>query len=502
MRNRFAILCLLLFCFSSAVMSQPPAFISPTNDAVHSTLHLRYQQYKEHSIKDRRFKQTDIIPLIERLQKDPLFLVNRVGKSVEGRNIYLVKLGRGQKKVLMWSQMHGNEPTATMALMDIFNFFRQKDDLTQWKNELLDSLTIYFIPMLNPDGVERFERRNALDIDLNRDAVRLQSPEAQILKRIHDQVQPDFAFNLHDQTTQYSAGRCSSAATLSFLAPSFNYAKDINKNRFKAMQVVSHLNKVLQTYIPRQVARYSDDYEPRAFGDNMQKWGTSAILIEAGGYAQDYEKQYNRQLHFVTLLQACETIAKMSYQTETLEDYYRIPQNEKTLFHLLLRNVVVDKEGKDYLLDIAFKSYEAEYNQFRNFYFYNQIEDLGDLSVFHGYQELDANGLRAVPGLLYPHIFDNVDDLKYLDMLSILKQGYTNVKLREVPNDNRYHQLPIRLSSISRNITNKIELHRSSNFLLQAEDGTYRYAVVNGFLFDLQEGNKGAYKMPSEGVSR
>lgn len=502
MPMRFIILCLLLLSICSTVIAQELNFIAPSEDQIHSTLHQRYQQYKEHTIKNRRFKQADIIPLLERLAKDPLFELSRIGKSVEGRNIHLVKLGHGQKKILMWSQMHGNEPTATMALMDIFNFFRQKDDLSQWKSELLDSLTIYFIPMLNPDGVERFERRNALDIDLNRDAVRLQSPEAQILKQIHDQIQPDFAFNLHDQTTQYSAGRCSSAATLAFLAPSFNYAKDINENRFKAMQVVSHLNKVLQTYIPRQVARYSDDYEPRAFGDNMQKWGTSAILIEAGGYLQDYEKQYNRQLHFVTLLQACETIARGSYRSETLEDYEAIPENEKTLFHLLLRNVVVKKEGKDYLLDIAFKSYEAEYNQFREYYFYNQIEDLGDLSIFHGYHELNTEGMRAVPGLLYPHIFDNVDDLKYLDMLGILKQGYTNVKLREVPNDNRYHQLPIRLTSISRNITNKIELHRSSNFLLQAKDGTFHYAVVNGFLFDLKEADKGIYTMPSDGVSR
>jgi len=499
---RFVILLSLYFSTLTFAQSPSPAFIAPTNSFVHKTLHDRYQQYKERSINSRRFKQVDIIPLIDRLKQNSLFAVDIAGQSVEGRNIYLVKLGNGNKKVLMWSQMHGNEPTATMALVDIFNFFRQMDDLSYWKEELLDSLTLYFIPMLNPDGAERFERRNALDIDLNRDALRLQSPESQILKKVHDQVQPDFAFNLHDQTTQYSAGRCSAAATLSFLAPSYNYANDINTNRFEAMQVISNLNKTLQNYIPRQVARYDDEYEPRAFGDNMQKWGTSAILIEAGGYPQDYEKQYNRQLHFVTLLQACETIATGSYQNEKIDGYVSIPENEKTLFHLLLRNVVLEKEGKDYLMDIAFKSYEAEYNQFRDYYFYNQIEDMGDLSIFHGYQELDTKGLRAVPGLSYPHVYDNVEGLKYLDMLGILKQGYTNIKLREVPNDNRYHQLPIRLTSVTRNVTNKITLHRSANFLLQADNGTFHYAVVNGFLFDLQQEDKKLYSIPMKNYSR
>ncbi len=496
---------LWLICYSiygSPLYAQKPVTIGPSHSVVHEDLFAHHYQYKEHSIQNKRFKQADIIELIERLRKYPLFSVNVIGQSVEGRSIYMVKLGTGKKKILMWSQMHGNEPTATMAIMDIFNFFRMRDDLNHWKRNLLDSVSLYFIPMLNPDGAERFERRNALGIDLNRDAVRLQSPEAQILKRIHDEIQPDFAFNLHDQTNQYSAGRCGSAATMAFLAPPYNYAKTNNVNRLEAMQVISSIGKVMQNYIPQQVARYSDDYEPRAFGDNMQRWGTSAILIEAGGYLEDYEKQFNRRLHFVGLLQACETIALEEYRNETLEDYYTIPENEKTLFHLLVRNVVMERGGKDYLVDIGFKSYEAEYNRFRDYYFYNQIEDIGDLSIYHGYQELDAKGLKVVPGRLYPHVFEKPRDLQHLDLLRVLKQGYTNIKLRDIPNDKRYHQLPIRLTSIGRSVTNNIELNRSSNFLLQAEDRTFRYAVVNGFLFDLQQTDKNLYSLPKEAGSR
>lgn len=60
--------------------------------------------------------------------------------------------------------------------------------------------------MLNPDGAELFVRRNAQQIDINRDAIYLQSPEARILKSVRDSLQPDFGFNLHDQHKYHAAG--------------------------------------------------------------------------------------------------------------------------------------------------------------------------------------------------------------------------------------------------------------------------------------------------------
>ena len=74
------------------------------------------------------------------------------------------------------------------------------------------------------------------------------------------------------------------------------------------MQLISAMNAILQKHIPNKVARYSDEFEPRAFGDNIQKWGTSTILIESGGLDKDREKQYLRKLHFVILLYAFQAI--------------------------------------------------------------------------------------------------------------------------------------------------------------------------------------------------
>ncbi|MGB3585819.1 MAG: M14 family zinc carboxypeptidase, partial [Tunicatimonas sp.] len=239
------------------------------------TAYQSHEQYKETSIMHRRFKHSDVEPLLLKLQEHPIFEVTPLGQSIEGRTIYDVSFGSGETTVLLWSQMHGDETTATMAGLDLFNFFGQNDELDPLREQILSKLNIHFVPMLNPDGAEQFQRQNALDIDLNRDALRLQSPESQILKHLRDSLQAEFGFNLHDQSVYYTAGTNPKPATISFLAPAYNYEKKVNDVRKQALQLIVLLNDAIQTFIPGQVGRYNDDFEPRAFGDNMQKWGTS-----------------------------------------------------------------------------------------------------------------------------------------------------------------------------------------------------------------------------------
>lgn len=87
-----------------------------------------------------------------------------------GHDIYSFSVGRGSEKVLLWTQMHGNEPTATGAVFDIFNFLNNPGPFTGFADSLLDKFQLMFIPMLNPDGALLYRRTNAMDIDLNRDA--------------------------------------------------------------------------------------------------------------------------------------------------------------------------------------------------------------------------------------------------------------------------------------------------------------------------------------------
>ena len=440
-----------------------------------------YPDYIENSLKHRRIKHADIIPLIAKLKDNDRFKVQKVGESIEGRDLFLISTGEGDIDVFLWSQMHGDESTATMALFDIFNFLNSERFAVENK-DLLSRLNLHFLPMLNPDGAEVFQRRNALGIDVNRDALRLQSPEAKTLKRIRDSLDADFGFNLHDQSKYYNAETTDKPATISFLAPAYNYEKEVNEVRGNAMKLIVSMNRDLQQFIPGQVAKYNDDFEPRAFGDNIQKWGTSAILIESGGNFNDPEKQEIRKLNFVTILSALRSISNASYEKETLEDYQKIPENDSKLFDLKLTGLEYDLHGEKYILDLGINHHEVPSGN--SYYYRSQIADQGDLSTNFGYSGLDLSGYKILFGKIHPKIFNTVSEVEKLEPGSILSQGYSYVRVRTLPGKKNFINLPVNIVRENFKTPTRINVGGNPNFFL-SKNGNIRYAIINGFLIDL-----------------
>ncbi|MDJ1466379.1 M14 family zinc carboxypeptidase [Xanthocytophaga flava] len=446
----------------------------------HQQLFDNYSRYYESRVKYRRFKHQDLVVLLDKFKKNNILSNSITGKSYQKRDIYLLKAGTGKTKILLWSQMHGDEATATMALLDIFNFLTANDELNTFREKILSETTVYFVPMLNPDGAEPFERRTAQCIDMNRDALQLQTPEAKLLKQLQHDLKPDFGFNLHDQNTHYTAGATRNPATITFLAPPIDAQNTINDVRKRAIQLIVQLNQHIQTFIPNQVGRWSDEYEPRAFGENMQKWGTSTILVESGGYPNDPEKQFIRKLNFIVLLDAFYQIATQSYQNEKLEPYASIPPNEKRLFDLLIKNVKV----KDSVVDIGIIHNETTVGS--SFYYSGQIYDWGDLSVFYGYEELNGQKLQVKEGKLYPQKLSVIDDVARLPIAELLQQGYLAVQVDQItPEQRTTHTLPIHIISAKEDFNSKIGEGKEANFFL-TENGKIRYAVVNGFLHKVE----------------
>ena len=138
------------------------------------------------------------------------------------------RVGTGPIRVLLWSQMHGDEPTATSALFDLFEYLRRHRDEPVRPANPARQLTLHVVPMLNPDGAERFQRRNAQGIDINRDALRLQTPEGRVLKALRDRLNPRVGFNLHNQSWRTSVGDPPKPASISLLSVAYDEARTEN----------------------------------------------------------------------------------------------------------------------------------------------------------------------------------------------------------------------------------------------------------------------------------
>ncbi|TVP48658.1 MAG: peptidase M14 [Mongoliibacter sp.] len=439
-----------------------------------------YEKYKEESVSQRRFKHAEVMPLIRDRANDD-FQVEEIGKSVEGRSIFQMTWGNGPTKVMLWSQMHGNESTATMALFDLSNFIEGKDDdYDELRTFLKNELTIRFIPIVNPDGMDRWIRRNALDIDLNRDAISLASPEAVLLKNARDSFSPEFGFNLHDQSTFYTVGDTEKPATISVLAPAFNYETEVNDVRKRAMQVIAGMNELLQEVVPGHVGKYNDAFEPRAFGDNIQKWGTSTILIESGGFPNDPEKQEIRKLNFLAMLHALQQIANESYGKYSLETYYAIPDNSFRLMDVIIRNLQLSKGVFQYKADIGIKRKESDVKG--DFYVTGSIDDMGDLSIFYGYEELDASGFEIVQGKVFEETFESSDAISKEKSFELLREGFLAIKVKE---GDELHGLPLLVLKNQTEIPEMISIGNAPNFFL-AKDGELKFALVNGYLINLE----------------
>lgn len=266
------------------------------------------------------------------------FQIQTIGKSVRNESIKNITFGYGPRRILIWSQMHGNESTTTKALVDLLQYLQQGSEAAM---EIADTCTLSIIPILNPDGAKAYTRVNANKKDLNRDAQDLSQPESRVLQSLYNAFEPHFCFNLHDQRTIFNVGTTNKPATVSFLAPAFNEGRTNSPSRKKSMQLIVAMNTDLQELIPGHVGRYDDGFNPNCVGDAFQMKETPTILFEAGHYPGDYEREKTREFIFYALLKGVTAIANDSVKDFTLETYLSIPENGKQFVDVLVRNATL-----------------------------------------------------------------------------------------------------------------------------------------------------------------
>lgn len=356
-------------------------------------------QHERALLSNRYITNQHIEPLLKNL--DESFLVSVVGQSVLNRPIYNIKVGFGETKILIWSQMHGNESTTTKAIFDFLLFLKSKSNLAQ---TILQSCTLNIIPILNPDGAEAYNRLNANDIDLNRDAQALSQPESQLLRQQFEHFEPDYCFNLHGQRTIFGVGNTKKSAVLSFLSPATDLKRTVSPTRKITMDVISQIVKGLSD-LEGHIGRYDDSFNINCVGDTFQSMGVPTILFEAGHYPNDYYREITRKYVFGALIIALNYIATCHPITgEDYKSYFLIKENQKTFYDVILRNAIVEGKLVDVAIQYQEKLIEGEIK------FLPRVEKISNLASYYGHKEIDLH---------HNEIFDSDS--------SVLKEGVENV---------------------------------------------------------------------------
>jgi len=341
-----------------------------------------------------------------------LFALEEIGRSVEGRAIYHLAFGRGPFTVLLWSQMHGDEPTATSALFDLFEYVR-RHRADPAVARMLEALTIHVVPMLNPDGAERYQRRNAQGLDINRDALLLQAPEGRALKALRDRLRADVGFNLHNQSWRTSVGHPPRPASISLLSVAYDSARTENDGRRLTKRLGAVIRDALEPLAPGQVGRYDDEFEVRAFGDNVTLWGTPVVLIETGPWTLAEPDRPPVRLNFVALVTALDALATGRVRAADPARYESLPVTEARLFAIRITNarIIAGTGVPPFTGDVgvgAIRTVRTEDGR-RTVALSGRIEDLGDLRGYAAFEEIDGTGLTLVPDFLpSAHVGDTV----------------------------------------------------------------------------------------------
>ncbi|MEK6613090.1 MAG: M14 metallopeptidase family protein [Gemmatimonadota bacterium] len=349
--------------------------------------------YRVAAISTRRFTHAELWTALDPSLRSRSLAVATFGVSLHERALRAITFGTGPVTVFLWSQMHGDESTATMALADLLSWFgeseRERDAL---RDRIASRLTVVMVPMLNPDGAELFQRESAVGIDVNRDARRLSTPEARALKALRDSIKPAFGFNLHDQNARTLGGPNGQRVGIALLAPAADAENGYGPTRAAARLVAARIRTVLEREIPGRVARYDDAFNPRAFGDLMQQWGTSTVLIESGGLPDDPEKQRLRTVNVIAILTALDAIATGDYRTADPAAYVSLPVNGRSAVDILVTGAALVIPGQPPMrLDIAM-NYEDALRKGRA-----RVREVGDLEGVVAFDTVNASGLYLHP---------------------------------------------------------------------------------------------------------
>ncbi|KAK7994650.1 hypothetical protein PG991_016238 [Apiospora marii] len=171
--------------------------------------------------------------------------------SEEGRTIPYVFLSqpspsnssnsKNKLRVYLQGAIHGNEPAADQSILALLGKMNANQT---WTESLLEKMDIKILPRYNVDGVYYFQRQLAVNLDPNREHIKLMRAQSRSIKRVVSEYSPHISIDMHEFTapTVYGGHYQHGADSL--------ISGGINLNIHQAIR-----DQVLDNFIPAMGAR-------------------------------------------------------------------------------------------------------------------------------------------------------------------------------------------------------------------------------------------------------
>lgn len=167
---------------------------------------VNYTEYTQHEALARFLSRLDAL--------SPELRVRVAGRTLPHRNypakdLYLCiltaegvdspkELNREKPTFYLVAAKHGNEQSGKEAALRLI-----RDLAVGELKPLLNQLNVLVLPAINPYGNQFDLRRNEQDLDLNRDQVKLESPEAEAITRVFRTWMPEISMDVHEKGFGY-----------------------------------------------------------------------------------------------------------------------------------------------------------------------------------------------------------------------------------------------------------------------------------------------------------
>jgi hypothetical protein len=124
-----------------------------------------------------------------------------------------------------------------------------------------------------------------------------------------------------------------------------------------ARRACAAIVEALAPFVPGGMARYDEDWSPRAFGDNITAWGTPVVLIESGGVPPGGGFEDLTRLNFVAILTVLQELVRNDLEGYDPQVYTDLLRNESDAWaDVVVRGGFIQQPGFDesYRADLAF----------------------------------------------------------------------------------------------------------------------------------------------------